>query len=576
MSFIKKSIKRGMIPHFINMLFIVIYGSICLCIPLKNFLPVIPWLLIVYCIGAFVLTPFFCFCCYNTINEKLKNFYKNETTPKERTLLLENLMFYPMFSAVINFVVFLGGSYIIYRIISSISDYTKGVMIYFIFEFFVGSILSATYAYKNCYRICRSFAVDIVAKGVDPVYVKEKKCFGQPIKQQLLTYIGVPALSLGIITIVITIIALNSGDPLELTLHRILYTLIMNTILQLIHTLLFFHDFRKGNKKMTEALEEINNNNLHSDNIIETDLSDEVAFNIYLSNELVMLFRDILNQTQNVATMLKNSSQELTGISYETESTSVEQSAGTKEIVSTMSNISSLSHNIESKITEVSTLSYKTFENLSSSSEILQQNLDKMNDICVSNDETISAIKQLSTKITSIWEVLNLINSVADQSKIIAFNAELESCSNVESNENFKNVSSEIRRLADLTVNSTKEIKETIDKIQLSSENLIKASQKSSTIIKEGSSTINGLSDSLMTIKDSSQNNAKSAATTKDLIYQQTKGFEQIVEKLQTISLSIQNLSLSTKQVVDSSTSIHDSAQKLETLSSLAQGENNE
>ena len=72
--------------------------------------------------------------------------------------------------------------------------------------------------------------------------------------------------------------------------------------------------------------------------------------------------------------------------------------------------------------------------------------------------ETISGIKMLGEKIESIWDIVNIINGIADQTKIIAFNAELEASAAGEAGKNFQIVATEIRRLADSTVSSTNEI----------------------------------------------------------------------------------------------------------------------
>ncbi len=61
---------------------------------------------------------------------------------------------------------------------------------------------------------------------------------------------------------------------------------------------------------------------------------------------------------------------------------------------------------------------------------------------------------------------MDLINTVADQTKLIAFNAALEASSAGESGKRFSVVASEIRRLADSVTDSTHEIEDRIQEIQ--------------------------------------------------------------------------------------------------------------
>ena len=94
------------------------------------------------------------------------------------------------------------------------------------------------------------------------------------------------------------------------------------------------------------------------------------------------------------------------------------------------------------------------------------------------NTLTTEGIKALNKKIDGIWDIVGIINSVADQTKIIAFNAELEASSSGEAGKNFHIVATEIRRLSDTIIDSIKEIKSNIDEIQLASDRLILDSEK--------------------------------------------------------------------------------------------------
>jgi methyl-accepting chemotaxis protein len=109
-----------------------------------------------------------------------------------------------------------------------------------------------------------------------------------------------------------------------------------------------------------------------------------------------------------------------------------------------------------------------------------------MSDIQETSVDTIGGIKNLGDQIKSIWDILGIINSVASQTKIIAFNAELEASAAGEKGRNFEIVASEIRRLADNTVLSTQEIKEKINEIQRASNNLILAGEEEADRISEG------------------------------------------------------------------------------------------
>lgn len=117
-------------------------------------------------------------------------------------------------------------------------------------------------------------------------------------------------------------------------------------------------------------------------------------------------------------------------------------------------------------------------EAVRSGSQALQSNVNDLQEIRNMNTLTINGIKELSTKIDGIWDIVGIINNVADQTKIIAFNAELEASSSGEAGKNFHIVATEIRRLSDTIIDSIKEIKDVINDVQKASDTLILDSEK--------------------------------------------------------------------------------------------------
>jgi methyl-accepting chemotaxis protein len=179
------------------------------------------------------------------------------------------------------------------------------------------------------------------------------------------------------------------------------------------------------------------------------------------------------------------STQDLVLTSRETESISIEQSSSVKEIVATMEDADKLSRNISTRIAEVALVANKTTQDVQNGFTTLATNLQKMNEITEANIETIKGIKALSEKIESIWDIVNIINSIADQTKIIAFNAELEAVKAGASGKNFLIIATEIRRLADYTMDSIIETQEQISLVHTTTEKLISHFQDSLEITKK-------------------------------------------------------------------------------------------
>ncbi|HOJ63255.1 MAG TPA: methyl-accepting chemotaxis protein [Spirochaetota bacterium] len=270
-----------------------------------------------------------------------------------------------------------------------------------------------------------------------------------------------------------------------------------------------------------------------------------------LAENLNMFFDEIsyiLNNIKNSANKISDLIQTLSSSTQESSSTANQQAAAVKEIVSTMEDADTLAKSIDKKIMEVTVTTENAQKTVKSGFEIVKKSILKMEEIRESNTSTIEGIKYLNEKINNIWDIVNIINGIADQTKIIAFNAELEASAAGEAGKNFQIVATEIRRLADSTVNSTKEIKEKINEIQKSSDRLLLTSENGTEKIKEGNEISAKINEMFSDILNSSEASNEATQKISLSIKQQVASFEQILIALKQISEGVDNAAQATKE----------------------------
>ena len=136
---------------------------------------------------------------------------------------------------------------------------------------------------------------------------------------------------------------------------------------------------------------------------------------------------------------------------------------------------------------------------------ILEKNVKKMEDIKDKNSGVINGIISLSNKVNKIRDIVRVINTITDQTKVIAFNAALEAASAGETGKRFAVVASEVNRLADDIAGLTRQIREQVEEIQSSSSYLIVYSEEGSDRISEGYKLIKDLEDVFMEIKSAAE-----------------------------------------------------------------------
>ncbi|MBR1911283.1 MAG: methyl-accepting chemotaxis protein [Treponema sp.] len=290
-----------------------------------------------------------------------------------------------------------------------------------------------------------------------------------------------------------------------------------------------------------------------------------VVLMVFLTAGYIVFFRirDMHATEQTAGKRLLEEIQRLVTSAKENEATSQDQSAAVKEIVATMEDNTALGESMSKKAKDVSALADKTNTDVSDGVAYLEQNVRQLREISSANQHTIDGIKHLSDKIDSIWDIVTLINSVADQAKIIAFNAELEASSAGESGKNFHIVATEIRRLADGIIDGTREIKERITEIQTSSDSLILLSESGTEKINEGCAGAQQLEKQFESIRSASEVTASSASDITTIIQQQAMASEQILITLKQIAAGVEGFAQATEYIASSSETLRSIAHDL-------------
>ena len=200
-----------------------------------------------------------------------------------------------------------------------------------------------------------------------------------------------------------------------------------------------------------------------------------------------------------------------------------------------MQDSTELAGNISEKVSHVTSLAEQSRDAVLSGREILQSNVDELLEIKNTNKLTIEGIKELNKKINSIWDIVSIINVVADQTKIIAFNAELEAASSGEAGKNFHIVATEIQKASD---------------------SLILDSEKGTEQINSGYKSVKSLESGFESILQSSENTAVSTHEILDHVSQLSSSSEQIFITLKQIAEGIENFSEFTSNISSSSENV--------------------
>ena len=228
---------------------------------------------------------------------------------------------------------------------------------------------------------------------------------------------------------------------------------------------------------------------------------------------------------------------------------SSDESASISEITSTTEELSASSTQIAEHAKAVVDTAQKTWEDTKKGATAIESMMMKMAEIHGDSQKSAEEILALGKKSREITKVMEIINSIADHTKLLAFNAALEASSAGEAGKRFGVVAAEIRRLADSVTESTGEIEGKINEIQEAVNNLAIASEKSSRGIEQGmdfsSQTASLLSDiveAAHTTMDSARQISLSTQQQKTANSQVVIALREIMQGASTTSASVESL----------------------------------
>lgn len=213
---------------------------------------------------------------------------------------------------------------------------------------------------------------------------------------------------------------------------------------------------------------------------------DEIGTLAGWFNEHVANLHRVILMVSEVTERINFQAKTIASTTDQQSSFTTELSSAVVEISSTMEEFSSTANEIAQHSKGVVERADKTLEDTRRGAgevEILNR---KINDVSADIQANLGEIVSLGRKSKEITRIMEIINNIANQTKLIAFNAALEAASAGEAGKRFGVVAVEIRRLADSVVESTGEIEGKINEILDAVNRLVMSSEKTSNMTREG------------------------------------------------------------------------------------------
>jgi len=255
---------------------------------------------------------------------------------------------------------------------------------------------------------------------------------------------------------------------------------------------------------------------------IETDsknVKQEAEQVASVSEETSATIEELTAQVDNVNTNVNNASAAIE-----------EMTSGIEEVAASAQNVANASQKLSEEAQKVSHLANEGQKAIFSIAEVIVQTREK-------SDATFQIVEKLSENAKNIGEIVDTINSIAEQTNLLALNAAIEAARAGEAGRGFAVVADEIRKLAEESKQATQNIANIL-------RGIVDNSMKASEATKETVEIVN------------------KAYSESDLVKSQ---FEQILQSIVKMSQMTENLAASAQEqsaAAEEMSSAMDSASK--------------
>lgn len=282
---------------------------------------------------------------------------------------------------------------------------------------------------------------------------------------------------------------------------------------------------------------------------VDLDTPDEFGVLARSYNQMLDLIVYLIRQTQESSRRLAQSSSEILSATEQQASGAAEQAASISETTATMEELAATYRQIADNANQVVGMAETSLGSAEAGQQAVMNTLGAMEEIKSRSQASANKILSLGERSQQIGQVLEIINSIADQTKILALNAAIEAARAGEAGKGFSVVAIEIRKLAESVVDSTGEIGSIMTEIQSAANELVIATEQELKQVQSGVDLAHTTGESLDQILETIEQTTVAAKEISAATQQQKSATDQVVKAMREVAAVAQQTAAGGRQV---------------------------
>ncbi|HOL64797.1 MAG TPA: methyl-accepting chemotaxis protein [Accumulibacter sp.] len=263
---------------------------------------------------------------------------------------------------------------------------------------------------------------------------------------------------------------------------------------------------------------------------------------------------EIVNKTQRIAAsaeQLSDTANEVTQFSARQSDSATTMSVSIKQLNTNISHVSS-------RADETHALARHAGESASEGEQIIDRTVNDINVVAGSVRQSSERIRALDASSEQISSIIAVIKEVADQTNLLALNAAIEAARAGEQGRGFAVVADEVRKLAERTSASTREIATMINAIRTVSDEASGSMVKAVDQVVLGVNQANEASGAIRRIGESSRQTIDMIREITSSLNEQSQTSELIARNVENVAEMAENSHSAAQKTADAARSLND------------------
>ncbi|GAA4499966.1 methyl-accepting chemotaxis protein [Pseudaeromonas paramecii] len=293
---------------------------------------------------------------------------------------------------------------------------------------------------------------------------------------------------------------------------------------------------------------------------------DELGQLTSAANRLRGFLQETLDHLQQSHDELEQSSLTLGSISSQLTGGTQDQLSRTDMVATAMHEMTATAQNVADNAAQAADAADRADQASREGDGMMQQTIATISQMSQEIDQSADVIRRLSEESRRIITVLEVIQTIAEQTNLLALNAAIEAARAGEQGRGFAVVADEVRTLARRTADSTAEINKIIEQILGSTQDAVQAISSSQQLGSQGVERVTQAGQMLRRIGEAISDIHGMNQQIATAAEQQTAAVEDISHNLvdiKTVATEIQQQALRTQQA---SGQLHQNSQRLTTV----------